>query len=77
MNIEKLIKDLKSWKTTVLGIISGLMIILPQIQNLLDGDPETVFSETILMTGFALMGLGIASKDGDKTSKELGLDEGD
>ena len=74
MNIEKLVKDLKSWKTTALGFISGLLIILPQIQNLLDGDPETVFSETICMTGIALMGLGITAKDGDKTSKELGLD---
>lgn len=74
MNIAKLMKDFKSWKTTALGFISGLLIILPQIQNLLDGDPETVFSETIFMTGFALMGLGIASKDGDKSSKEIGLD---
>lgn len=74
MNFAKLMKDLKSWKTTALGFISGLLIILPQIQNLLDGDPETVFSETVCMTGFALMGFGIAAKDGDKTSKELGLD---
>lgn len=71
MNIEKLMTDLKSWKTTALGIISGLLIILPQIQNLLDGDPETVFSETILMTGFALMGLGVASKDGDKSTEDV------
>ncbi len=74
MNLEKLMKDLKSWKTTALGFIGGLMIILPQIQNLLDGDPETVFSETVCMTGLALMGLGITAKDGDMTSEELGLD---
>ena len=71
MNIAKLIKDLKSWKTTLLGIISGLLIILPQVQNLLDGDPETVFSETILMTGLALMGLGISAKDGDKSTEDV------
>ena len=71
MNIAKLIKDLKSWKTTILGIISGLLIILPQVQNLLDGDPETVFSETILMTGLALMGLGISAKDGDKSTEDV------
>ena len=71
MKIEKLMKDLKSWKTTGLGIISGLLVILPQIQNLMDGDPETVFSETIFMTGLALMGLGVASKDGDKSTEDV------
>lgn len=71
MNIAKLMTDLKSWKTTALGFISGLLVILPQIQNLLDGDPETVFSETICMTGLALMGLGVAAKDGDKSTEDV------
>ena len=71
MNIEKLMKDVKSWKTTALGLISGLLVILPQLQNLLDGDPETVFSETVCMTGLALMGLGVASKDGDKSTEDV------
>ena len=71
MNIEKLLKELKSWKTTALGFISGLLIILPQIQNLLDGDPETAFSETVLMTGLALMGFGVAAKDGDKSTEDV------
>ena len=71
MNIEKLIKDIKSWKTTALGVISGLLMILPQIQNLLDGDPETVFSETVIMTGLALMGLGVTAKDGDKSTEDV------
>lgn len=74
MNIEKLMKDLKSWKTTALGFIGGLMMILPQIQAMLDDDPETVFVKSIFMTGLAMMGFGIAAKDGDKTSKDLGLD---
>jgi len=64
-------KDLKSWKTTAMGIISGLIIILPQVRNLMDGDPETVFSETVLATGLALMGLGVASKDGDKSTEDV------
>ena len=64
-------KNLKSWKTTALGIISGLLVILPQLQNLLDGDPATTFSETVFMTGLALMGLGVASKDGDKSTEQV------
>ena len=71
MDLAKLMQELKSWKTTALGIISGLLVILPQIQNLLDGDPETVFSETVVMTGLALMGLGISAKDGDKSTEDV------
>ena len=74
MKIEKLMKDLKSWKTSALGILGGLMMIIPQIIAVLDDDPETVFSKATLMAGFTMMGLGIAAKDGDKTSKELGLE---
>ena len=54
-----------------MGIISGLMIMLPQIRNLLDGDPETAFSETVIMTGLAMMGLGISAKDGDKSTEDV------
>lgn len=74
MNIAKLMKDLKSWKTTALGFLGGLMMVIPQIQAMLDDDPETVFVKSIFMAGLAMMGFGIAAKDGDKTSKELGLD---
>lgn len=71
MKIEKLMKDIKSWKTTAMGFISGLMLILPQLQNLLDGNPETVMSETVLLSGLALMGFGITAKDGDKSTEDV------
>lgn len=71
MNLIKLMKELKSWKTTALGFISGLLVILPQIQNLLDGDPETLFSESVFMMGLALMGFGVVAKDGDKSTEDV------
>ena len=71
MNIEKLMKDLKSWKTTALGFLGGLMMIIPQIVAMLDDDPETVFTKSIFMAGLALMGLGVASKDGDKSTEDV------
>ena len=49
MKLDKLMKDLKSWKTTALGFIGGLMMILPQIQAILDDDPETVFVKSIFI----------------------------
>ena len=72
MNIAKLMKDIKSWKTTALGLLGGLMMVIPQIQAMLDDDPETVFVKSVFMAGLAMIGLGISAKDGDKTYKELG-----
>jgi len=71
MNIEKLMKDFKSWKTTALGFVIGLMTILPEIAAFLDSDPETVFSKTVFMTGLGMIGLGIAAKDGDKSTEDV------
>lgn len=70
----KVITDLKSWKTSILGIIAGLLIILPEIRNFLDGNPETMLNETVILTGLAMMGIGVSAKDGDKSSKQLGID---
>ena len=71
MNIVKLMQDLKSWKTTVAGLVGGLMLILPQLMAVLDDDPETVFVKTTFMTGLAMMGVGIAAKDGDKSTEDV------
>ena len=61
------IKALQSLRTTILGIVAGLIVILPQIQALLDNDDSTVFSLKILIGGLAVMGIGAAAKDGDKS----------
>ena len=71
--MQKLIANIKSWHTTVMGIIAGLLVALPQAQYLLDGNPETVFSWEALATGLGIMGIGLFAKDGDKTSEDAGL----
>ncbi len=68
MNIVTL---LKSVKTTVLGIALGLGIVAPQIVALLDGDDTTIFSIKIFLGGLAAMGIGIAAKDGDKSTEDV------
>jgi len=61
-----------SWKTSALGIIAGIMLILPQVSAVFDNDPETVPQWNGIMAGLAAMGLGIASRDGDKSSEDVG-----
>ena len=68
-----LASDIQSWKTTVVGFLTGLLLAVPQIINLIDSDPETLFDMKILIAALGAMGIGVFAKDGDKTSKELGL----
>jgi len=63
----------RSIKTTLLGVIAGLLLILPQLRNALDGNPETLMSIEVILEGIALMGIGVAAKDGDKRSEDVGL----
>ena len=69
--MEKWIKTLKSWKTTILGIIAGLLLILPQIQAVLDADPATVASWEAIATGLGILGIGAFAKDGDKSTEDV------
>ena len=72
--MNKLVADIKNWRTTIVGFLTGLIICATQIIAALDSDPETVFNMNILLAGLAAMGIGVFAKDGDKTSKELGLE---
>lgn len=59
-----------SWKTTVLGIIAGLPIILGEIKAVLDDDPDTNFRIENITAALAIMGIGAAARDGDKSSQD-------
>jgi len=69
----KLKADIKNWRTTILGILGGIAICVPQLINLLDSDPATVFQLSIFLAGLAAMGVGVAAKDGDKSSEDVGI----
>lgn len=71
MNVDNLVKDLRSWKTTLVGWLTGVAIIIPQLVSVLDSDPETVFELPLLLAGLAAIGIGTVAKDGDKSSKDV------
>ena len=58
MVIESIINSLvKSWRTTVIGVIGGLMICLPELRALLDGadvNLNTLASGLLIMFGFGM-----------------------
>lgn len=72
MNIKA---DVKNWKTTIVGFLTGIILCAKQLVNLLDKDPETVFVTSIFITGLGALGLGMFAKDGDKTSEDVGIKE--
>ena len=62
-----------SWKTTLAGFFSFLILALPEFKHLLDNDPATIPNWSVVV-GAAVVFVGFfASKDGDKSSEQLGL----
>ena len=50
-------------KTTILGILAGLALIIPEIIDALDDNEKTIFNTDQVLQGLALMGLGVVAKD--------------
>ena len=62
----------RSWQTTLMGVITAVAVILPAVQLLLDGDATTQPDWNIVVPALtAAVGLLLA-RDGDKTSEEVG-----
>ncbi len=65
---------MKSWRTTVLGFVAGISLILVQITNVLDDDPATIFELSQVFAGLAALGIGIFARDNNVTSKAAGAE---
>ena len=63
---------LKSWKTTVLGWIAAVAILLGAINAQFDSDPETKADWTVVMAALAGAAGLTAARDNDKTSESTG-----
>ena len=62
-----------SWKTSAVGVITGLIAILPELQALIDDDQATVADWNIIVIGLGVIfGLAVA-RDGDKSSQDVGV----
>lgn len=69
--LEKAIKG--NWKTTVVAVVGAIIVTLKEVMDLLDNNPKTVFEWEKFYTLGVIVLIGIFCKDGDKTSKDLGI----
>jgi hypothetical protein len=58
-----------SWKTSALGILGGLTMLLPEVQHALKGEPVNL---NAVFTAFTVAGVGIAAKDGNVSHSVTG-----
>ena len=61
-----------SWRTAISGIAGGLVLILQQVVNALDSDPNTLFVWGQVVAGAAMLGLGWTARDDKVSSEEAG-----
>jgi len=64
---------MKSWRTTIVGVLTAITLIAQQLLALLDNDPATVFSLDLFIAGLGAMGIGIFARDNDKSSENVGV----
>lgn len=61
-----------SWRTTLVGILGAVSILIAQAVNLLDADPDTVFSLEAVMAALAIFGIGRIARDNGVSSETAG-----
>ena len=64
---------MKSWKTTLAGLVAGLAILFGEANKALDDDPNTNPSVELILVGLGAMGIGFSARDNDVTSEQAGV----
>jgi hypothetical protein len=65
-------KMLTSWRTSLSGVLPGVIILLTQFSHLLDADPKTVCDTQQLLAALSLISIGLTARDNAVTSKQAG-----
>lgn len=60
-----------SWRTTLSGVIGGLIILLGQGMTLLDDDPKTNPDYPTIVGAITMMSIGMNARDEVVTSEQV------
>jgi len=61
---------MKNWKTTAVGILGGVILIIKNVIAVLDADTATNFSFEEITVGLGMLGLGWFAKDAGVSGTE-------
>ncbi len=64
---------MKSWKTTVAGILAALSLLIGEANKAFDDDPKTQPSVELILTGIAALGIGVFARDNSVSSEKAGV----
>lgn len=64
---------MRSWRTTTLGVLGALAILIGQVQALLDDDPSTTVEFEAVLAALGVLGLGVAARDNGVSSQDVGI----
>lgn len=64
-------KPKTSWKTTTLGIIGALTMLLAEGRAAFDDDPNTQPSVENIVTALSILGIGLFARDNNRTSEDV------
>lgn len=62
----------RSWKTTLAGIVAAVLILLGEAQSVLDDKPETKINWEAVATAAAVLGIGLFARDSNVSSEQSG-----
>lgn len=63
----------KNWKTTLTGLIAGLVVVLTAIRQYLSGEPVDGDVVIEAIVGISVILMGLFARDADKSSKQTGV----
>jgi hypothetical protein len=62
-----------SWKSTLVGFLIALQLIVPQLMNVIDGNPETIVDWNTIIMSIETFIFGVILRDNDVDSETAGV----
>ena len=70
--IYKISTIMKSWETTLLGVLQFLVVLFTQVSYVIDADPLTVINYGVIISSAVAMIAFIKARDNNVSSEDAG-----
>lgn len=66
---------MKSWNTTIAGVLGALALLFTQVQYFFDGNAETHMDMATIVGAVGVLGIGWFARDNHRNSRSVGADK--